>query len=641
MRVKSNILLFVLLGLLMVSCEEYLDVPRDTTEISEEDIFTSYLETKKYLNQVYAKIYIFAYSPDQNYAHVGWWSMYPMAACDEYLHPGSRDGAPRMGEEWWFDVDQFNERFCHPTRLDHNRWPFWVSTWDAIRAASNIIKKAPNIRDGSTQQINELVGQGYYGRAFTYYYLLSMHGGMPYFKEPISAEDKPDFTRLSYHETVQNIVSDLDSAIKYLPASWEIPGIDPYATEDYGRYTSAAAKGLKARVLLYDASPLSYFADGSMGYEVENNPQERWEKAAEASWEAIEFAEAKGYELLPGDSVSYKKIFRGEWAGREYLHTITRISRSSGFYINDRELTSMFFPGILVGAYYDKNRGVDVCQEMVDRFEVVEKDGSGNITKALPIEEARSEGLYNDQNPFINRDPRFSYNIIYHGSLKPGYGAGGGDTTWNFSRESIQPGYFNDDFDKNSPFPVNRTSYYTRKYWLGESEVLYQIREPWTWILMRMAELYLNYAEAANQAYGPSGSAPGANLTSLEALNVIRNRVGMPNVDARYTGSKDELHERILNERSVELCFEWIHRYMDVRRWRLIETKEYQDSPSIMYITESDDLVNYPTGYKYETQPYVLNNVLYRRTYKLKHYFLPVSKDDIQKAPEFRQNPGY
>lgn len=641
MSFRTAIWIIVLPGLFATGCEEYLDVPRETTEISHEQIFTSYLETKKYMNQLYGKIHLFSHSPDQNYAHVGWWSMYPMAACDEYIQPGSRDGAPRMGEEWWFDVDQFYERFCHPTRLDHNRWPFWISTWDAIRVACVVIKNAHLIQDAPQEKIDELIGQCYYGRAFTYWYLLAIHGGMPYITEPIGSDDDPSYERLSYHETVNRIVADLDSAAMYLPASWEIPGADPFATEDYGRYTSAAARGLKGRVLLFDASPLSYFADENMGYPVDYNKQERWEKAAIACWEAIEFAESHGYELLPGDSASYRRIFRGEWATGEYLHTVTNVDRSSGYNINSRELTSMFFPGAVVGAIYDKNRGVDVTQDMVDKFEAVEKDGIGNIVRALPIDEARDEGFYDDQDPYVNRDPRFRYNIIYHGSLKPGYGDGGSDTTWNFSRESIRPGFFNDDFDKNSPFQDNRSGYYTRKYWLGESEVLYNIREPWTWIIMRMAELYLNYAEAANQAYGPDGRAPGAGLTALEAVNIIRNRVGMPDVDPRYTGNKDLLHERILNERAVELCFEFISRYTDVRRWRIIESEEYQNTPNIIWITRADDPESYPTGYRYEVRPYEVNNIIYRRTYQLKHYFLPVSKADIQKASEFRQNPGY
>ena len=642
MRFKYTIFLFASLLLLMNSCEEYLDVPRETNEILEEDIFTSYIETKTYLNQVYQYIHFCTYSPGQNYYHNPFWLMYPMAASDEYIHPGDKSKTPLMGEEYWFDVDFFNFRFADINdRKNHNFWPFWTSPWKAIRAASVLIEKAPKIEDASRQQIDEIIGQAYYGRAFAYHYLLIIHGGMPYFKSPIGADEKLDYTRLSYHETVTNIVSDLDSAENYLPANWTTSGIDPYANEDYGRFTAAAAKGLKGRVLLYDASPLSYYADELMGYEVNNNEQERWDDAAKACWEAIDFAESNGYGLVPGDSVNYKKIFRGEWASEEYLQTQTSGHRSGGHNINHWELERMFLPGVLSGNLDTRNRGVDVPQEMVDRFEAVQTDGSGNIIRALAIEDASKEGFYNDQDLYANRDPRFRYDIIYHGSLKPGYGPGGTDAKWNFSRDSKKDGNFNDDFDKNSSYQDNQSSYYTRKYWMGESEILYNIQEPWPWIIMRMAELYLNYAEAANQAYGPDGAAPGAALTAKEALNVIRNRVGMPDVDPIYTGSKEDLHERILNERSVELCFEFYHRFIDVRRWRLIETEELQSSPHIMYITDNDDLTTYPTGYKYEIQPYVKNGVLYRRTFQLKHYFMPVSKNDVQKEPDFVQNPGY
>jgi starch-binding outer membrane protein, SusD/RagB family len=642
MRFKYIWLLIPVFTIFFSSCEDYLDVPRETTEILEEDIFTSYLETKTYLNQVYQNIHQFAYTPGQNHVHNHYWLMYPMSASDEYIHPGYNNQSPLMPEELWYDVDYFTYRFAdEAARHNHNFWPFWPSAWKAIRAASVLIANSQMITDATKQQIDQIVGQAYYGRAFTYHYLLITHGGMPYFTDPLSADDEFNFKRLSYHKTVNHIVADLDSAIKYLPVSWKTGGADPYANEDYGRYTSAAAKGLKGRVLLYDASPLSYYADELMGYSVGNNEQERWEKAAEACWEAIEFAEANGYGLLPGDSVSYRKIFRGEWATEEYLHTIIHNRELNGHGITSWTLERMFLPGILAGELSIRNRGVDVPQDMVDKFEVLQVDGSGNITRALPVDEARTEGFYNDQNPYVNRDPRFNYGVIYHGSVKHGYGAGGTDTTWNFSRDSRKPGKYNDDFDKNGTFQDNQSSYYTRKYWVGESQLQYNIRQPWPWIIMRMAELYLNYAEAANQAYGPSGSVTGAGLTALEAVNTIRNRVGMPDIDPLFSGEKEKLHERILNERAVELCFEFFHRYIDVRRWRIIETEEYQNTPHVMHITDTDDLVNFPTGYVYEIKPYEVNNVLYRRTFQLKHYFLPVSNNDVQKVPDFIQNPGY
>lgn len=632
----------------LVSCEDYLDVSRETTEITEEDIFTNYLETRKYLNEVYTSIYIFAYSPIQNVVHNYWWLMYPQAASEEYIHPGTSSGTPLLGEELWFNEDYFESRFADG-RQNHNFWPFWQTPWMAIRVANKIIEKADLIEDATQEQIDVLKGQAYYGRAFSYHYLLTMHGGMPYIVNALKVGDKIDRARLSYDETAQMIMADLDTAATLLPTNWLIPQLsDPYATEDYGRYTSVTAKALKGRIALYNASPLSYFADEQMGYAVNQNEQERWEQAAEICWEAIEFAEANGYALEGGDSVTYRQIFRGQWSSLEYLHILNQENRALagghqviGSPVSNWSLTRMFIPGAVMEDMDDRNRGVGVTQEMVDKFEAVETDGSGNIVRALDINDARDEGFYNDQNPYINRDPRFRYDVIYHQSLKPGYGPDGTDGSWNFDRGTITAGKYNDDFDKNSQYHDNQTGYYTRKYWHGGSKILNNIIEPWPWIVMRMAELYLNYAEAANQAYGPGGAAPGASLTAADAVNLIRNRVGMPDVDTRYMGSKEIFHERIMNERGVELCFEWIHNYVDVRRWRKIETEEYQSSPHVIWITEEAVSAEYPTGYKYEVRPYSVNGVRYQRTFNLRHYFMPVSKSDVQKTLNFNQNPGY
>ena len=88
-----------------------------------------------------------------------------------------------------------------------------------------------------------------------------------------------------------------------------------------------------------------------------------------------------------------------------------------------------------------------------------------------------------------------------------------------------------------------------------------------------MPEVYLNYAEAVNEVYGPNGVAPGGTLTAVGAINLLRNRVGMPNVDAKYTGSKEDFRERIRNERAIELCFEGF-RYDDIRRWKTAHLEE-------------------------------------------------------------------
>lgn len=87
--------------------------------------------------------------------------------------------------------------------------------------------------------------------------------------------------------------------------------------------------------------------------------------------------------------------------------------------------------------------------------------------------------------------------------------------------------------------------------------------------LIRLAELYLNYAEAVNEAYGPQGSVQGSNMTAVAALNVVRNRAGMPNLADKYVGSPELFRERLYNERTVELDQEGNHRFHDIRRWMI------------------------------------------------------------------------
>ena len=195
------------------------------------------------------------------------------------------------------------------------------------------------------------------------------------------------------------------------------------------------------------------------------------------------------------------------------------------------------------------------------RFEAVQKTG-GVITRALPINEAGAEGFYNPQNPYKDLDPRFYIDIIYHG--KSTHPIPDGGLLNPIKIASNNRGFFDmtgPDLEQNFVDYRNQTSYYIGKFWDGAS----------FWnnynsggtakpcAIIRLAELYLNYAEAANEAYGVNGKSPNATMTALEAVNAVRARANMPNIDSRYTNDVNKLRERILNERAVELCFEANH----------------------------------------------------------------------------------
>ena len=157
---------------------------------------------------------------------------------------------------------------------------------------------------------------------------------------------------------------------------------------------------------------------------------------------------------------------------------------------------------------------------------------------------------------------------------------------------------------------------------------------------MRLGEVYLNYAEAANEAYGPNTPAPGASMTAVDAINLIRTRIGMLPVLAAYTTDKDAFRPRIKNERTVELMQEGGHYYFDIRRW--------MDAPvtmsSTLYGMDIEKLptgyspLAYPTGYRYNRVPLPDTR---QTKWKNAMYYLPFMVDDIYKMKNFIPNENW
>jgi hypothetical protein len=151
-----------------------------------------------------------------------------------------------------------------------------------------------------------------------------------------------------------------------------------------------------------------------------------------------------------------------------------------------------------------------------------------------------------------------------------------------------------------------------------------------------LAELYLNYAEAANEAYGPNTAAPGAAMTAVEAINHIRQRVNMPPVLAEFTGDKDIFRDRIKNERTIELAFEG-HYFYDIRRW--------EDAPEIysgtmwgMDIEKVTVSPTFPTGYRYTRKKLPDNRQIAWRADGAMYYF-PLRQADYEMFKNFEKYP--
>ena len=149
--------------------------------------------------------------------------------------------------------------------------------------------------------------------------------------------------------------------------------------------------------------------------------------------------------------------------------------------------------------------------------------------------------------------------------------------------------------------------------------------------MVRLAELYLNYAEAVNEAYGPSGKAGTVGLTAVEALNAVRERIGMPPVASKYTADKEGFRERIRNERCVELAFEGHHYYHDIRRWKIAP----QTMGTVLYgmhVEKTDKSEKYPEGRIYTRKPLPNNRQCVWKDYM---YYIPFPDSEAFKMQNF------
>ena len=154
---------------------------------------------------------------------------------------------------------------------------------------------------------------------------------------------------------------------------------------------------------------------------------------------------------------------------------------------------------------------------------------------------------------------------------------------------------------------------------------------------MRLADIYLMYAEAAANATGSStGKSTNCTLTALAAINTIRERAGVEGVNDKYTGSIDLFNSEIRRERAVELAYEG-HRFTDLRRWLLIDKKPYTEKTAVDF-QRVGELAENPqetavSGYT--------DRVIVTRNFTEKHYWLPLKLSDVTLYPEFYQNPGW
>jgi len=515
----------------------------------------------------------------------------------------------------------------------------WSAMYARIRAANIALANLAQPKfDNSSGIADRMKGEMYFMRAYFYNQLLRYYGAIPLIKSPYTL-DNPDFTvaRNTYEECVNSIVSDLDSAAILLNGK----------TLAAGRATAGAAMALKSRVLLYAASDLhdiptakakssviAGFAHPELLGYVSGDRVARWQKAKDAAKAVIDLNQY-GYKLNLSAPVPQAE------GQQNYINMY--LSRNGG------EADGIFLKYYIRpsfddwGSWYPRNNmpngyhgwtSSEPTQNLVDSYEMMDgtKFDWNNPTQAAA--------------PYENRDPRFYASILYDGAKwKPRTADGAGiDPAGEIQMGEYEVGSagsatkFSGLDTRNSTIENwngTWTGYAIRKFMDPDPTLVdMSIRQEVPSIQIRFTEVVLNYAEAC--------MALGQDEEAKKWINAVRFRVGMPAI----TETGAALIARYQNERNIEMLFEE-QRFYDVRRWMIAPTVLGKQARIIAItgtLKPGKTVTTYrysKDNYNYSYKPQDLGTGKEDRKWDDKVYFLPISRDEINRNSKLVQNPGY
>jgi len=615
---KRYIFLFLCVGLSVLffsSClKDYLDKAPEAG-VPEEEVFSTYDNFMTFFNGIYNGKQ--PERPTSNYeysiklAYPFYFDFNVYAGAMVCTWESLTDNA---------DMDRFEfyESFKHGIMTgsrganwfiaEYPRRPIMKSMFIVIRKCNMTLRNIGMLKNGTQEDIDDMIAQAHLLRAFAHFTLVKGWGGMPYITSVIGPYDDWDLPRLTPYETLMKICADYDTAFTYFQKAGRIrrdpgPGqVGHLEHPDQFRPNGVAAKALKARALLYAASPLN-----------NKNGVKDWENAAAANWEAIMIARQNEYDLLPGQR--YLENYYGAKYTNEQLW-----GWSVGNWAYNNTCFRELICGYLTGSTSIDRDGESPTQNFVDKFET--KWGDPLVTEEDRTA-ATALGHYNEQDPYSNRDPRLAINVIYNTAPISNWGYA------EIYRETVNGEQRLGAMLNRAYKGCSNTGYFNRKMWAGQTSKN-QIRPEYTSAIIRLAELYLNYAEAANESYGPNTPAPGASMTAVQAVNLIRNRIGQPNVLPEFTTSTDAFRPRIKNEFEIEFNDEGFS-FFNMRRWKDATARMSATlyGIDIEKVPVSDE---YPTGYKHRRIPLDAPRQIEWHEYM---YYLPLTLSESYKMKLF------
>ena len=552
--------------------------------ISYEEIFQNDKKTAAYLNLCYSCIESFGMQYGGN-----------------TLLAGFSDEAQDAN-----DVLSGNAYSWHNGRLTpysnpiNNGW--WENYWSGIRYCNIFLANIDQAKIALESNRNSWKAQAHALRAFYYLQLIKRFGGVPITTQPYPEKfDYSQIKKTSFSECAKLIFADCDEALKASDAElgWRAGNAD----SDRGKFTKAVVHAIKSQTALYAASPL--WNDGTI----------TWTDAATITMTALNECLSHGYDLYkqqPGGAEGYS-------AYDVYFYTRSDVNGASDketIYESREQMSIYKYCGLPINNGVEK-AGVCPSQELVDAYETIDGVspilGYSDNNHLQPIINPNAT-LYHADRPYENRDPRMKASIYYNGAL---YNlADPNSKVWTYKGGNCEISQTN--------IIYTRTGYYIRKFsHYGSNK---NSNKDGYFKVFRLAELYLNAAEALNEA-STTGKAPDK---AVQAINAVRQRVNMPSIDSNI--SCDEFRLKVRNERRVELAFEE-HRFYDVRRWKILAQTD--KTVTGMSCTNSNG--------KFTYKRYSVDNN--RNAWTDKFLIFPIPGDEAIRLKDYTgisfQNPGW
>ncbi|THU31600.1 RagB/SusD family nutrient uptake outer membrane protein [Niastella caeni] len=578
-----------------IACKKYLDqVPND--RITIEEVFRKKATSEQFLANIYS------YVPDE-------W---------EAIHDFPWVGTSDEADLTWSGSPNYpvNIGNLNPSNIPFERWG---SYYQAIRSASyfiNHIDENEEILQLNGQPlIDQYKAEARFLRAYYYFCLMRQYGPVVLMGEetipPDAVAGAMQIPRSSYDDCVDYVAGELDKAAATLPLYPERNGQQSDA--EYGRATKGMALAVKARLLLYAASPLyngntdlSTFktADGTPFISPVNNP-EKWKRAADAAKAVIDLGIYSLYKDPSGNVIkSLDGIYFQSWNDEQIFARKSNNVTQWDVHCTPRQ----------AGGWC----GIGPTQEMVDAYFM--KDGKLPAASALYSEtgytNVNGQIIYN---MYMNREPRFYHGVTYNNSMWQG---------GNMRSTAPITFYLSGPNGKNGhPTDYSKTGYLIRKN-VGPGTNIGSggngQRQDRPIILFRLGEMYLNYAEALNE-YQPG------HPDIVRYLNMVRERAGIPQYgigqDALpLPADRNDMRSMIWAERRIELAYEG-HRWFDIRRWKI--------APQVMGTLHGMN-VNKDGDAFYERVETATPHL-----FKPSYYWWPISQYELDRDKAIIQNPGW